>query len=173
MNPEQERHEASLHLTPHPNETDVDFHFQGIPEPSPADGASTGPTDPTSIQPTSYQDHLEQVRRSYCEKAAVETRNEAAIMEESLDQIINFIQANRGHIGGIAYVAVAREGTALVDPKTGSAMDGSGRWDAINNNYYMVLANHLKKLTEAPVNDVTALPPSLAELLGGLGRGRG
>lgn len=69
-------------------------------------------------------------------------------LELRIDNLIAFLQANRGHIAGIAAVVIPIEGTTLVDTETADSSDGLVMRSALHAGYADILTTRGKDLFE-------------------------
>ena len=87
------------------------------------------------------KEHIEQVRNERI-KITIEHANEnKESVEEALDRVIEFLQANRGHIGGIAFNVIPLDGDALYDPRDDDASEGISMLAGVDRSS-RILMNH-------------------------------
>lgn len=88
---------------------------------------------------------------------AVRAKNEERL-NKRIDDLITFLQANRGHIAGIGAVVVPIDATTLVDTDTGETSDGLVMRSALHSGYANIIAAQAKDLFDTnPRNPFAAL----------------
>ncbi len=83
---------------------------------------------------------IEKIRaKGITENESIRLKNTARV-ESRVDSLIAFLQANRGHIAGIAAVVIPVDETTLVDVETGESSGGLVMRSAIHGGYSDILS---------------------------------
>lgn len=101
--------------------------------------STTAPLTPAAI---------EEIRaKGIADNQPIHNKNQKRV-EERIDSLIKFLQANRGHIAGIGVVVIPQMGTSLVDTDSGENSDGLVMRSTVNHGYSEILSAHAKDLTD-------------------------